>query len=315
MSVTVNCLTGPATYTSKTDRILPARLAAPITQDSFWHPALLGGVLWRGLTHIKIHREILHFLFRCPPLAEFVIKNPGFACKYLTPRYLARGFTVPERACCFLHHYQQLFARMPDSLFRQTLQENITIHEISESAHCFTISLGLSRPYNTEGELSLNLHVDGVIVFVLGFTIAPGSVVQSPAREVMLVTRLQGVKDTYTQIALATKALHDVAPSALLLAALQGVADAFGIGEIVAVSAVRQSSYRIYTPDVFLQAYDEFFSEVGMSKTANGFYRTSVPIQGKPLTSIKHGHKLRTKEKRAFKQQIQSACARFLGAC
>jgi uncharacterized protein VirK/YbjX len=105
--------------------------------------------------------------------------------------------------------------------------------------------------------------------------------------------------------------MHEVGPSALLLAALQGIADALGIGEIAAVSASSQSSYCEEFAPSFKSAYDDFFAEVGITKTDAGFFLSPIPIESKPLAFIKRGHKLRTKEKRAFKQQIRSACARF----
>jgi len=254
---------------------------------------------------------VLRLLFRLPPLAEIARANPVFAVKYLTPDYLAQGFTVKERATCFLHHYEHLHAALPDRILRQTLHEDITIHEFPDADGRFSLTMGLSRPYDEEGELSLHLRVDGEIVFVLSFTIVPGSVVQSPAAENLLITRLQGVKGCYSQISLATRSLHSVAPAALLLAALQGIAEAFGIGEIAAISAARQTSYSHGCATSFKEAYDDFFDELGMSKTAAGFYRASVPLPAKPLASIKQGHKLRTKEKRAFKRRIQLACANF----
>jgi hypothetical protein len=311
LSEKVNCLIEPVSRTVPQDRDLPAPISNLARRKKIWTPALLGGVLWRGFTHVNTHREVLRMILKCPPLTEFVFSHPSFAVKYLMRDYLARGFTVAEHASCFLYHYRRVYAALPDHLFRQALLEDFTIHEIFEDVHRFTLTMGLSRPYDEEGELSLNLCVDSEIVFILAFTIVPGSVVQSPAQEVLLVTRLQGVKGAYAQIAAATKAMHDVAPGALLLAALQGFGEAFGINEIVAVSAVRQSSYSEAAAAVFKEAYDDFFTELGMTNHATGFYRASIPLQGKPLTCIKHGHKLRTREKRAFKQQIQSICAGF----
>lgn len=311
LSEEVNCLIEPIPHTAPQERALPAPTLKPVRKKKIWTPALLGGVLWRGFTHVKTHREVLRMILKCPPLTEFVFSHPSFAVKYLMRDYLARGFTVAEHASCFLYHYRRVYAVLPDHLFRQTLLEDFTIHEIFEDVHRFTLTMGLSRPYDEEGELSLNLCVDGEIVFILAFTIVPGSVVQSPAQEVLLVTRLQGVKGAYAQIAAATKAMHDVAPGALLLAALQGLGDTFGINEIVAVSAVRQSSYSEGGAAVFKEAYDDFFTELGMTNQATGYYSTSIPLQGKPLACIKHGHKLRTREKRAFKQLIQSICADF----
>lgn len=288
-----------------------AKLAILPTQLKVRMPAMLVGVLWRGLTHVGTHRRLLRFLLGIPAYAEFVFSCPSFTFKYLTKNYLVKDFTLADRVSCFLHHYKRLHMALPDSLLRLILQQDVVLLEICEGAHRFSITLGLSRPYDEEGELSIDLCVNDKIVSVLAFTIVPGSVVHSPAAEILLISRLQGIKGAYPSISLATRTLHDVAPNAMLLAALQGVADAFGITEIVAVSAARQSCYSEKFAASFIEAYDDFFTELRIPKNADGFYSTPVPIQGKPLTSIKHGHKLRTKEKRAFKQQIRVDCAAF----
>jgi uncharacterized protein VirK/YbjX len=267
--------------------------------------------MWRGFTHIRTHREVLRFLLRFPPFTEFVFSNPSFAFKYLTQNYLVRGFTIAERAACFLYHYNRLHSALPDNLLRRTLQEEVTIHEIPEGANRFVLTMDASRPSFKEGELSLHLRVDGEIVFVLSFTIVPGWVVKSQAAEILLISRLQGVKGAYSPIIDATRTLHDVAPGALLFAALQGFADALGIGEIAAVSGVRQSYFSEDDAAVFKEAYDDFFAELGIPKSAAGFYCIPLPLQEKSLTFVKHGHKIRTREKRAFKQQIQLGCAGF----
>jgi hypothetical protein len=260
---------------------------------------------------VGTHRKVLRFLLRFPTFTEFVFSNPSFAIKYLTPTYLAKGFSVAERVACFLHHYKRLHEAWPDSLLRRTLHEDVTIHEFPEGDHRFTLTMGLSRPYDEEGELSLHLQVDGDIVFVLSFTIVPGWVVNSAAAEIVLISRIQGIKGAFSQISTATKTLHDVAPGALLLAALRGIAGTFGIGEIAAVCAARQSSYEKEAAASFAEAYDDFFAELGIEKNAAGFFRSALPLQEKPLALIKRGHKIRTRNKRTFKREIQLACASF----
>jgi hypothetical protein len=295
--------------------LLPARLPIPPSHRKLQASLLMGRTLWRGLGNMSTHRKVLRRFLSCPPLTEIVLSDSFFALKYLTPNYLAHGLTVPERAECILHHYWRLLETLPDAFSRQILHEDVTIHEIIAAGSRFTLTIGLSSTNAIEGELSLHLQVDGKIVFVLSFTIVPGRVVESQASEVLFITRLQGVKGAYAEISAATKALHDVAPDALLLAALQGVAMAFNIDEIAAVSAARQSSYRRDSAASFTEAYDDFFAELGISKGVTGFYHTPVPIELKPLSLIKPGHKLRTKEKRAFKQQVALACAGSLTAC
>jgi uncharacterized protein VirK/YbjX len=311
MSTAVHCASGFEDRAAAAGRALPEQLHIPAWEKKTWSLVRLWSIFWRGFTHLGTHREVLRFLLRHPALTEVVFGNPSFAVKYLTPEYLAQGFTVTERASCFLHHYRRLHAALPDQLLRRTLQEEVTIHQIPEGGNRFALTMGLSRPYDEEGELSLHLRVDGGVVFVLSFTIVPGWVVKSGAAEILLVTRLQGVKGCYSQISFATRTLHDVAPAALLFAALQGIAGAFGINEITAIPAARQSAYSEECSASFKEAYDDFFSQLGMSKGSTGFFCVPVPVQGKPLALIKQGHKLRTKEKRAFKQQVMSACADF----
>ena len=300
--------TAPAPAVRKTPLLGPlSRLAR---QRKTWSPALLAGVSWRAVTNLGTHREVLRFL-KLPILTQVVRDNPRFPFKYLTHDYLVRGFTIPTRASCFLHHYRRLHAALPDRLLRVALQADIPLVELTGGGHRFAIAMGLSMPFDKEGEMSLNLQVEGETVFLISFTIVPGWVIHSSAPEILLISRVQGMKGAYRQIRLATTSLHDVAPGPLLLAALQGIGNALGIGAIAGVSAVRQSSYTPDSAAIFIKAYDAFFTEMGILKTQGGFFLTPIPLEEKPLTEIKPGHKIRTREKRAFKQQIQSACASF----
>jgi uncharacterized protein VirK/YbjX len=268
--------------------------------------------IWRAVTHIRKVREILAFIAKAPILSAMTQSNPRFGFKFLTDDYLARGFTVSESAACFLHHYKRLHQLLPHRLLRPLLEEEVTLHVIPDTADRFALTMGLSRPYDNEGELTLRLRVEGEIVYVLSFTIVPGWVAGSAAAETLLITRLQGIRGRFPQIGIATRAMHDVAPVRLLLAALQGVADAFGIPAIAAVPAVRQTSYKDGSQLAFYEAYDIFFAELGLSRSSTGFFFADVPIPEKPIASIKRGHRLRARKKRAFKLQIQQACARFL---
>jgi uncharacterized protein VirK/YbjX len=246
-----------------------------------------------------------------PIFREVARSNPRFVFKYLTPDYLVRGLTVAERASSFTHHYRRMQSTLPDLLLRQTLHGDVNLHEIHRGDDRFTLTMGLPQPLDKEGEMSLNLRVNGEIVFVLSFTVVPGWVVKSESAEVLLITQLQGRRGAYQQISLATKALHDVAPAALLLAALQGIGTALGIDQLAAVCATRQTCYTVECASAFSTAYDGFFNELGIARNAAGFFVSPVPIEEKPLAWIKQGHKLRTKDKRAFKHEIQKACSAF----
>jgi uncharacterized protein VirK/YbjX len=292
----------------------PRGLLGPISalarEKKTWSPGLLPGVLWRGVTNLATFYRVLQ-LIKLHPFSEAARLHPRFAFKYLTHDYLARDFSVPKRAACFIHHYKRLQSTLPDRLLRQTLQGDVTLHESVRGCNRFGFSMGLSRVWDKEGELSLNLLLNDVVFSLLAFTIVPGWVVDSDAEEIVLITRVQGLKGCQPQIKLAQDAFASASPRVLLLAALQGIADAFGIVEIAGVSAINQSSYSEESAASLGRNYDSFFAEVGMTRRTTGFFASPVPIEAKPLGLIKRGNKPKVKLQRALKLQIQQACAAF----
>jgi len=282
-------------------------------QKRTWSPFRLAGPLWRAITNIGRHRKVLKLL-KDPIYAEFVHDDPRFGLKYLTHDYMSRGLTVAERAGCFVHHYRRLQAILPGGMLRNLLHRDITLLKMNEGDFRFDITMGMSKPHDKEGELSLNFLVDDEIVFILSFSIVPGRVVGTGAEDVLLITRLQGVRGNYRQIALATKLLHDVAPGALLVAALQGAGEALGIGVLASIRGTDQTAYCVEYHHSFSTAYDDFFTELGVLKNDANYYVTPIPIPEKPLLLVKQGHKLRTREKREFKRHVADAISLTLSA-
>lgn len=276
-------------------------------QDHEWSFSLLGRVFWDLATNFARQAQIFRILMQ-PAFAGIVRKEPRLPFKYLSKDYLARGLTVAERAACFVHHYEHLVANLPYNILRRTLHRDLSVLELRKGETLYRVNMGLSRSsdidQDKEGELALKLMVDETPVFVLAFTVVPGRIVGSSAKDVLLISRLQGVRGTYHAISLATKALHEVAPAALLVAAMRGVAEACGIGEMAGVCAIRQVNYSEDLSSSFKQAYDDFFSELGATRNAANFYSSPLPFEEKPLGFVKKGHKTRTKEKRAFKLQV-----------
>jgi uncharacterized protein VirK/YbjX len=262
-----------------------------------------------------MRREVLRLL-KLRPFAEITQNSPAFAFKYLAPDYLAKGFKGNEGSSCFLHHYRRIHSALPEGVLRQILQGSITLHEIAEGGNRFVLALGLSEPIgDKEGELSLELQVDGRKVFNLSFTVVPGWAVKSPAAEILLITRIQGAKGSLSQLRLARKAFHEFIPSKVLFAALTGIADALGICELRAICATRQRAYSKKDAATLKRNYDDFFVHLGMTVTTDGFYSISVPIEDRPLASIKGRNRSRARKRRAIRRQIRLACAAFfLGA-
>jgi uncharacterized protein VirK/YbjX len=266
-------------------------------------------VLWRMSTNMRMQFKVLRLL-QVRVIASFVCSNPRFLFKYLPPRYLARDLPAPTRTACFLHHYRTLHRGLSDGLLRQILQGDVALFQMREGEHLFEITMGRSRHVahtrhvDHEGELSLNLLVDGDHVFILSFTIVPGWVVESGSPEVLMITRIQGGLDVFQKILLVSKAMGGVPPEMLLLAVLQGVGEAFGIRQMAGVSAVRHLCYCQEDDAIFKRAYDEFFTRIGAARNPAGYFVASFPLAEKPMSEVKRGQKTRARARRALKMRM-----------
>ena len=282
-------------------------------QPYYWSASRFFRLMWALAKNIPTQVRVLRVLSR-PEYARLVAVNPRFPWKWLGSDYLARGLTVPQQAECFVHHYRRLPNLIPERTLMQILLDEILLDEIHEGGNCFTMKLAFSRPWDYEGELSLNFEVNGRLVFVLSFTLIPGWVVQSQSREVVLISRVQGVKGCYHEIQLATKAMCDIAPPAILFAALCGFAEAFGFDAMAGINATMKPEWHLCEGETehIEQAYDEFFSELGATKGPANFYLSQLPPPEKPMTLIKRGHKTRTRTKRALKREIAQRVCQLL---
>jgi uncharacterized protein VirK/YbjX len=269
-------------------------------QRHYWSPSRLARIAWAVARHIRQQREILQVL-SIPLFQKLVFTHPELPFKYLSRDYLARDLTAVDRASCFTHHYRRLGAAIPSRMLREVLRGGAVLMEKTEGENHYAIVLGLVRTEVREGELFLQLRVNGEIVYVLQFTMVPGNVVGSAAKEALLISRLQGMKGCYKQIHAATRAFRDVAPPALLLAVLQGFAKAVGIRELAAVSATSQFSYTPEYAASFVEAYDDFFTEMGATRSSGIFFSSPIPLEERPVES---NHKARTRKKRIFRLEI-----------
>ncbi len=292
--------------------LLDSSLKLASQGHSFYRsPSRFARLLWGFATNIVHQLEIFRIL-AMPTFTSLVRLEPIFPFKYLTRGYLVRGLSSAERAACFAHHYRRLNAIFPASILRRILYRDFTLLEKQVDDNLFSLRFGLARKEVREGELSLSLQINSVTVYILQCTIVPGWVVKSSASDVLLISRLQGMKGCYRQVQLATKAFLDVAPPALLLAALHGIAKACAIDEMAGISAASQFSYVDECAHSFRAAYDEFWVELGAKKISASFFASPIPPPEKSLDAITNGHKSRTRKKRAFKQQIAEDVFRLL---
>ena len=293
---------------------LSSSLRLVLGKHSFYRsPVRFARLAWDLVNNIVRQSQIVRLL-GAPVFASVVRHDPIFLFKYLTRDYLARGLSTRARAESFLRHYRRLRDVLPKPVLSRILHSHIILLEKESDGHVFQVRLGRAREELKEGELVLALEVDGNTTFILQFTIAPGWVVQSQAPEVFMVSRLQGMKGCYGEVRLASKAFLEVAPPALLLAALHGFAQVFGVEEMAGIAAASQLCYSSDDAQLFQAAYDDYWTELGATRTSDRFFASPIPPPEKSLDGIKNGHKSRTRKKREFKKKIaEDVFHRLLG--
>lgn len=248
---------------------------------------------------LRVYRALLR-----PEFAPVVNNSPYLLFKGTHEKHLALGFTAKQRAASLAHHYEFLCARLPAHLLRQVVDGSVVVFRASREEHDVQIQLGRATYWHLDGELAFTLLLDGEAIFSLAFTVVPGAAVAGEEHDVVLMSRLQGLRGRQPQVMLAARVFHEVSPAAMLLAALHGFAEAFHLQQIFSVSADNQPYYTAVCAASFRRAYDEFLFTQGAIPAAPGFFSIPVPAYEKPLEMVKKNNRLRTKIRRSFKRSI-----------
>jgi uncharacterized protein len=250
------------------------------------------------------HREFGR-LMRQPGLRPLLIDHPPVLYRPYR-RYLATSFTKKVRRAVLTHHYAYLQTRVSNSFFSRTLKDQPRLWQKTIGPDVFAIKLAFPGELHSEGDLLLEFLQNSVALYHLSFSIAPGHLTGSGARQVILIARVQGTLGQFDAIRRATKTCLDVAPPYLLMAAVQGISDALHIGVIAAVRNAEQITANVDDNRVVHFDYDAFW-RTNLGAEAEKFYLIPVPIPEKPLMLISAAHRGRTRTKRHFKNQVSES--------
>ena len=237
------------------------------------------------------------------PLAPLRQRQPRFLYKYLSP-YASRSFDRRTRLAVLTNHYQSLTVNANAAFFPALAQSPVLWRDTIDTNE-FEISLSFPIQVDYEAELSLHFSINGTILQVVSFVIAPGAVAGATAPQVILFTQVQGLGNA-EQMKLATKTLHDITPASLLIHAAYGLACAWGIACGAGVSTSGKAGTWVYR----WFDYDAFWQDLKGEPGANAeIYVLPVPPPDRPLEEIRRNHRNRTLRKRAYKQQLREQVA------
>ncbi len=257
--------------------------------------------------HIRGHYKLVKLMRSSPYLKKLLRAQPRLIYKYLG-YYLAFDLSTADRLAILTNHYSYLIRRMHYEFFNDVLRGTPVWQRTQETTH-YQIDLTFPFGIDWEGDLTLIFRVNSVSVYSVAFTLLVDQPTPFFSEPAILVSRIQGAKN-FDLIKQTTKELGDIVPSALLMAALQGIASACQINRIIGISNQKQLSKSDEETTFF--DYDAFWHSLGSHEVNNNLFYLPVPFPEKPLTLIKANHRKRTVKKRQFKEQImQSVCTYF----
>ena len=137
--------------------------------------------------------------------------------------YMGRTLTHQMRREIVLSQVTHLEAHVHRSFFIELAHPRDALWRHADE-RCCSIWLSANPGRHLEGDFDLVFQLDGVAIYSLSFSIGPNLAHPAAGEVAMLVGRVQGERGHFGDIRLATKALSDISPAALLVSAAEGIA-------------------------------------------------------------------------------------------
>lgn len=244
----------------------------------------------QALCRLGVHRE--HVVPACG----------GDPFHHLSHRdYLIKGLSPRLRVQAALGHYRFEESTF-DGAYRQAVYGACRLplwrHDADGSS--FLIQLEMASRGNAEGDLTIALVADGKCLHRLSFSWLEGRMLGLEAPVVPFIARNQG---RWTDSGAAFDAFERVfpnnSPSFFCFAAMQGMAQALDMEQVV---AIRSSAHIAYDPDPqkhFANAYDGFWKILGGIEMKGGEgWLIGLPFYVKPLSEMPSKHRKRAAQRR-----------------
>lgn len=223
--------------------------------------------------------------------------------------YLVKGLRTRERIACVLAHY-----RFEDAAFNSAYKHavylggGLVLWQRSADGHDFRIMLAMGSRMNAEGDLTVTFFADGKCLHRLSFSWIEGRVAGLPCAIVPFLARNQGRwTDSDDAFAAFEAAFPHNSPSFFCFAAMQGIALALGMTQVVGIRSTAHVAYDPAAVKHFANAYDGFWKVLGGVGAARHGYVVALPFYVKPLAEMANKHRKRAAGRREHWRAIGAA--------
>ena len=234
--------------------------------------------------------------------------SPAAAFRYLGD-HLALSLATSRRREALEGHHSIALATFSSAAARRIRKGAVLWRRETAEGPPLTIVLEPSKLAPMEGELQLSFSFRSEL-YVLTFLLAPGRVFGSSNPKILFIGGLQGRLGRLKEIREASKRNREIAPTTMLLLAVQAIARELGADELIAVGEDDQISMS-YSASMMGFDYRAFWTDVGGSRNGR-FYSLPLEQVHRPLSETPATHRSRTRRKREEKQRVVQDLERHL---
>jgi len=232
-------------------------------------------------------------------------------------KYLFRHTVLDLRVRLLVAHYT-FMNRVYDAAQFARLLDGHGFRLWSLESEGGSVAIRLSGPpHHHEGELSMRLLIDDVVVFQLAFSVVPRDCFgllrrHASTTHAIYIGQVQGAPGEMARIRQATQSCMAIAPQDLLMNALAGIAVAWDIALLLGVAAERRLAIDKVIASPQTLDYTAFWARYQSFVSHDGHHVIEVPFPQKPIGQIVARHRKRTLRKRRFKQALIDEVARTM---
>ncbi|MCG2583313.1 DUF535 family protein [Massilia sp. TS11] len=204
-----------------------------------------------------------------PVLSECCAIVPRMPYKLYVP-YFSTRLSPHCRLDALAVHYRLMDQWGVGGLLLRAARQAVTLgHLPGKSGQAYALRLQACHALMREGELVLQLALDGCMIYAVAFTF-----MEERGERVLALGCVQGgnSEDAQELVRQATRDLHGLRPKNLLMRVLRDLAARAGCARLVLVGNANRAVTRPIRDGKVFADYDAFWEECGASRRADGDY-------------------------------------------
>ena len=214
-----------------------------------------------------------------------------------------------------LHHYDFERSRHTDAYQQQVYRgAGLVLWQANSDGAAFCIRLRALSADRWEGDLSVELYTNGVLLWRMGFAYLDASVLSGPdSGPVIFISRNQSLRSA-AEMKIFQAHFKQTAPPYFCLAAIAGVAAAHAMTRIAGVKRRAQIAHEQHGSSVSVHSYDVLWQHFQGVECGPHAFAIPVPLSSRPLTDKQARHRARAAARRKAWSAVSDSAAAAITA-